>query len=65
MSELLHACIAVAGLVCRRCFPHRYPPPVGEVALFLFFGLVIGGPIAAVIWGYATGMLPAPSPHTN
>lgn len=37
----------------------------GLLGLALFLFLVVGVPVLAVLWGYATGRLPAKSPYLD
>jgi hypothetical protein len=46
---ILDACIQITGRVSRHPF----------AGLFLFLFVMIGLPVLAVTWGYATGQLPA------
>jgi hypothetical protein len=72
MEFVLEGCLWLAGKVTGR----RYDTPGypgyrerelsrGILGLILFFVLVLGVPVAIVVWGYATGRLPAASPYVD
>ena len=67
MEFLLETCIRFANWASLRLAPRRYRQraPNGLAGVALFFFLVVGVPILAVLWGYATGRLPAPSPYPD
>lgn len=58
---ILPACIALGKWIERRRDPelYKYRSPPGIVGLLIFTALMWGIPIVIVIWGYATGRLPA------
>lgn len=67
MEFVLHACLALTHRLLPLVWPRRYAhaPPSGRAGVALFFFLIVGVPILAVCWGYATGRLPAPSPYSD
>ena len=53
---LLEACTGLAAIICR---PFRtHPRDVSYVGGALFMFLMLGVPVLAVAWGFATGRLP-------
>jgi hypothetical protein len=67
MEHLLQACLALTSRLLPSMFPRRYArrPPSGLAGVALFFFVVVGVPSLAVLWGYLTGRLPAPSPYSD
>lgn len=65
MVKVLGACLALARWLDRRGSAQQgWGPPRAELwGMALFFFLLVGVPILVVVWGYATGRLPAPSPY--
>ena len=60
-SLFMAACVWVGKRIERRRDParYRYREPPGIVGGLIYTGLMIGVPVLVVIWGYATGRLPA------
>jgi hypothetical protein len=55
-GRLLQACLDIGVAIHRALFPDAAPSPWPGMALFFF--LLMGAPVLAVIWGFATGRLP-------
>lgn len=62
MEFVLQACLSLTHRLLPWALPRRYAarPPSALAGVALFFFLIVGLPILAVLWGYATGRLPAP-----
>lgn len=55
---ILDACVDIAAIVCRRFWPRMRPRDISYVGGAFFMFLMLGVPIIAVAWGFATGRLP-------
>ena len=72
MELVLEACLWLAARLTRQSRDSPVYPgwrerelSRGVLGMVLFFALVVGVPVLAVLWGYATGRLPAPSPYVD
>jgi len=54
----LEACTDIATIVCRRLWPKMLPGDIAMVGGAIFMFLMVGLPVLAVLWGFATGRLP-------
>jgi hypothetical protein len=55
---ILDACVDIAAIVCRRVWPRMRPRDIAYIGGGLYMFLMLGVPIIAVAWGFATGQLP-------
>ena len=60
-AVFMAACIRVGKWIERRRDPfrYRYREPPGFIGGLIYVGLMVGVPALIVIWGFATGRLPA------
>jgi hypothetical protein len=72
MEFVLEFCLWLAGKVTREARDNPVYPgwrerqmSRGLLGLGLFLFLVVGVPALAVVWGYASGRLPAASPYVD
>ena len=54
----LDACCDVAKIVCRRFWPRMRPREIAHIGGAIYLFLMLGLPVIAVVWGFATGRLP-------